>query len=62
MFEWSKCIMEKVENSGCFDERELRSVEIALRLYDMYDRALDESLGLEEKSLLELRHRISERI
>lgn len=58
MFEWSKCVMEKIESSGCLDERNLRSVEIALRMYDMYERALDESLGLEEKSLLELSHKI----
>lgn len=58
MFEWSKHIMEKIENSGCLDERNLRSVEIALRMYDMYERALDESLGLEETSFLELSHKI----
>lgn len=58
MFEWSKCMVEKIEKSGCLVEQEISQVEVALRLYDMYERALDECLDLEEKSLLELKHRI----
>lgn len=58
MFEWSKDIVRKIEESGCVSKQELRSIEVALRLYDVYNRALDECLNLEEESFLELEHRI----
>ena len=58
MFEWSKDIVRKIEESGCVSKHELRSIEVALRLYDVYNRALDECLNLEEESFLELEHRI----
>lgn len=58
MFEWSKEIMKKIEDSNCLEEKELAGVEIALRMYDMYEQALDENLGLEEKEILNLKHKL----
>ncbi len=58
MFEWSKAIMEKIENGKQLEEQELRTVEIALRIYDVYEQALDEGLSCTEENFLELKHRI----
>ena len=57
MFEWSKYVMKKIENGESLDERELRQIEVALRMYDLYERALDECLGLEDReNIFQLTH------
>lgn len=33
MFEWSTYIMKKTENGESLDERALRQIEVALRMY-----------------------------
>lgn len=48
--------MNKIENGKQLEEQELRTVEIALRIYD--EQALDEGLSCTEENFLELKHRI----
>ena len=45
MYEWSKLLMEKIENAKCLNERDLRVVEVALRLYDIQEMILDEAIA-----------------
>lgn len=61
MFDWSKMIMKKIENGNRLDKHEMAEVEIALRIYDIFEQAMDETLGLDEKSLLELKYKICQK-
>lgn len=57
MFEWSMYVMKKIETGDSLDEHELRKIEVALRMYDLYERAQDECLGLEAKeNIFQLMH------
>lgn len=56
MYEWSKLLMEKIKNAKCLNERDLRAVEVALRLYDIQEMILDEAIGLEDNGF-ELKHK-----
>lgn len=50
-------VMKKIETGDSLDEHELRKIEVALRMYDLYERALDECLGLEAKeNIFQLTH------
>ena len=64
MFEWSKELCKKISNSDCLSKNELQMVEIALRLYECYEEALNENLGLDiiakrETNLFQLEHAIN---
>ncbi len=51
--------MKQIETGDSLDEHELRQIEVALRMHDLYERTLDECLGLEEKeNIFQLTHGI----
>lgn len=58
MYEWSKSIIEKISNANCLDARELRQVEIALRINEIYGQVLDECIGLTDEDKYELKYRM----
>lgn len=57
MYEWSKKIVEKIEKANCLSPDEIRVVEIALRMQDIYEDLLDECIGVSKENLYELQHR-----
>ena len=48
MFEWSKKLSDKIAGSGCLDAKEMQSVELALRLLEIHDRVMNESIGADD--------------
>lgn len=57
MYEWSKEIINKIKNTKIFNENELRTIEVALRMYDVCENILDESVGLSDENKYELQHK-----
>ena len=57
MYEWSKGIIEKIGNANCLTEKELRMVEISLRLSEIYDYILDECIGFSPEDTYELKYK-----
>lgn len=58
MYEWSKGIVEKIQKANCLDDKELRMVEIALRLSEIHEELLMESLCLSTDGKYDLSHAI----
>lgn len=56
-YKWSKEIINKINNAKIFDENELCTIEIALRMYDVCNDILDESVGLSKENKYELQHK-----
>jgi hypothetical protein len=50
LFEFDDNICKKIDESGCLDEKELRIVELALKIFTAHDIALNQCLGLEDGS------------
>lgn len=62
MFEWSKEICENIAQSGCISNRDLQCVEIALRMYDINNAILNESIGITNRAdfdFFELRYQVN---
>ena len=64
MFEFRDNIIEKLINKDLenLTEKEIRAIEIALTMGELYDRVLDETLGLSETDNFKLRYRVWEEI
>ena len=54
MYEWSKSVIEKITKANCLDARDLRMVEIALRVHDVYNDILNECIDLDKSNKYEL--------
>lgn len=48
MFENTDEICQKIEDSECISANELQIVEMALKMLDLYEEMLDQSLGLDK--------------
>lgn len=62
MFEWSKEICDKIAQSGCISDKDLQCVEMALRMYDINNAMLNESIGLvnqDDFDFFELRYQVN---
>lgn len=57
MFEWSKEMMDKIENNN-LKENDLRIIEIVLRKYDCECMILDEAIGLDNNNFFDLKFKI----
>lgn len=58
MYEWSKEIIEKIDKANCLDIKELRMVEIALRMSEIHEGIMNECIGVSESNMYELKHRM----
>ena len=60
MFEFRDNIIEKLINKDLenLTEKEIRAIEIALTMGELYDRVLDETLGLSETDNFKLRYKV----
>ena len=57
MYELSKEIIEKINTAKCLTLKELRVTEIALRMYEVNEDILDESIGLSNNDKYELKYK-----
>ena len=58
MYEWSKEIIKKISDANCLTEKEIRMVEISLRMNEIHEEILNECVGLSEKNKYELEYKI----
>jgi hypothetical protein len=60
MFEFRDNIIEKLINKDLenLTKKEIRAIEIALTMEELYDRVLDETLGLSETDNFKLRFKV----
>ena len=60
MFEFRDNIIEKLINKDLenLTETEIRAIEIALTMEELYERVLDERLGLSETDNFKLRYKV----
>ena len=60
MFEWSKELSDKISKSGCVTEQEMQYVEMGLRLMEIHDSMMNESIGVKDEcaGLFELKYQL----
>jgi hypothetical protein len=59
MYEWSKETMNKIVESNCLNHKDLCCVEIALRMYDIHNKMLNEAIDCGDKEYnFELTHTV----
>ena len=58
MYNWSKEIINKIERANCLNIKELRMVEVALRMSEIHESIMNECIGVSEDNIYELQHRM----
>lgn len=58
MYEWSKEVVRKITEANCLNLKELRMVEIALRVSETHEYIMNECIGVSEDNRYELQHRM----
>lgn len=58
MFEWSKEVSDKIAESGCISDKDMQVVEMALRMYEIHEKILNESIGITDDNFWELKYQI----
>ena len=58
MYDWSKNIVNKISEANCLSEKDIRVVEIALRMYEIHNDILNECIGLTEDDKYDLQHKM----
>ena len=56
MYEWSKDIMKKIADSNCLKSNELAIVEIAVRMYDVWEMMTWDAISPKENNTYELEY------
>ena len=56
MYEWSKNITKKISESNCLNSSELAIVEIALRMYDIWEMMTLDAIFPKENNTYELEY------
>ena len=57
MYEWSKELVDKIEKAQCLSKKELRMVELALRMSEIHSLMLNECAGISSEDKYELKHK-----